>query len=422
MKQVQYALPEGWHWKHLDDVSEKITDGTHHSPKVQYSEWEAGRFKYITSKNIKNNGMKLDDISFIDKDIHDEIYARCAPELEDQLLTKDGAMTGTCCLNELNEPFSLLSSVALIKQNRSIILPKYLNYYLQSHVGQNFLLGDISGAAITRTNIKKLKSTPVPLAPYAQQKLIVEKLDALLTRIDTAIEHLQESVTLADALFSSALNRVFNPSESKVSSDRHYSLPEGWCWMKVKELSAKIQYGHTAKAANKGNAQFLRITDIQDNNIDWLGVPFVDLMEKEIEKYALKDNDLVFARSGATAGKSILIKEPPQNAIFASYLIRIVPDTEIIQPEYLELFFKSPAYWDIVKANAAGAAQPNINGTKLGEFKVPTPSMEIQKRIVDEMSSLSARVIDLKKELRDKVYFIESAKSSILNSAFKGEL
>lgn len=196
MKQVQYTLPENWAWKTLDDISEKITDGTHHSPKVQYSEWELGRFKYITSKNIKNNGMKLDDISYIDQDIHDEIYARCSPEIEDQLLTKDGAMTGTCCLNELNEPFSLLSSVALIKQKRSIILPKYLNYYLQSHVGQSFLLGDISGAAITRTNIKKLKSTPVPLAPFSEQKRIVEKLDALLTRIDTAIGHLQESVTL----------------------------------------------------------------------------------------------------------------------------------------------------------------------------------------------------------------------------------
>jgi len=297
-----------------------------------------------------------------------------------------------------------------------------LNYYLQSHVGQNFLLGDISGAAITRTNIKKLKSTPVPLAPYLEQKRIVEKLDALLTRIDTAIEYLQESVTLADALFSSALNRVFNPSESSVNSDSDYALPEDWSWMTVKKLSKKIQYGHTAKAADKGTAQFLRITDIQDNNIDWLGVPYVELAEKEIEKYALTENDLVFARSGATAGKSILIRKPPQNAIFASYLIRIVPNTEIVQPEYLELFFRSPAYWDIVKANAAGAAQPNINGAKLSEFKVPTPKLEIQKIIVDEMSCLSDRVTDLKKELRNKISFLESAKSSILDSAFKGEL
>lgn len=86
------------------------------------------------------------------------------------------------------------------------------------------------------------------------------------------------------------------------------------------------------------------------------------------------------------------------------------------------LFFKSPAYWDIVKVNAAGAAQPNINGTKLGEFKVLTPRPEIQKRIVDKMSSLSARVADLKKEIRNKVSFLGSAKSSILDATFKGEL
>ncbi len=262
----------------------------------------------------------------------------------------------------------------------------------------------------------------VPLPPIKEQHRIVEKLDALFARIDTAIKYLQENVTLADSLFSSALNSVFNPSGSKVNLDIDYELPEGWAWRAVSDLSTKIQYGHTAKAADKGNAQFLRITDIQENNIEWSSVPFVELSDKEIEKYALTENDLVFARSGATAGKSILIKKAPKNAIFASYLIRIIPDLELIQPEYLELFFRSPAYWDTVKANATGAAQPNINGTKLGEFKVPTPKLEIQKRIVDEMSSLSARVTDLKKELKIKISLLESSKSSILKSAFKGEL
>jgi len=262
----------------------------------------------------------------------------------------------------------------------------------------------------------------VPLPPVTEQKRIVEKLNALLTRIDTAIEHLQEGVALADALFSSALSNAFNPSSSKVDFDNAYDLPNGWNWEAVKDISKNIQYGHTAKAADKGNAQFLRITDIQDNNIDWSSVPLVELSDKEIKKYALSENDLVFARSGATAGKSILIKSPPDNAIFASYLIRIIPDQERILPEFLELFFKSPAYWEAVKVNAAGAAQPNINGTKLGEFKVPVPDIQTQEQIVAEMNKLGDHVYSLKDEIKQKVSYLESAKSSILDSAFKGEL
>lgn len=394
MEQVLYQLPDGWEWKRIEEVF-TITSGKNLTKKYMHDE---GEYSVYGGNGIAG---RYNDFNLSGSNI---------------IIGRVGALCGNVRL--VNEDIWVTDNAFFIKEYKVDILKEYLAKVLAA-----LNLGETANkAAQPVISYKGIKDLVIPYPPLDEQKRIVEKLDALLTRIDTAIENLQESIRLADALFSSALNRVFNPSGTKVNFDSCYGLPEGWDWRTVNDLSTKIQYGHTAKAADKGNAQFLRITDIQDNNIDWLGVPFVDLKEKEIEKYALKDNDLVFARSGATAGKSILIKEPPRNAIFASYLIRIVPDKETIQPEYLELFFKSPAYWDIVKANAAGAAQPNINGTKLGEFKVPTPSMEIQKRIVDEMSSLSARVTELKKELRDKVYFIESAKSSILNSAFKGEL
>lgn len=414
MEQVLYSLPGGWEWQELADVvvkTENLNPLKHADQLWTYidiSSVDRDRFTITDPKEILGKDAPSRAKKHVQ--LNDVIFATTRPNLKNIALVRD----------EYSSPVAS-TGFCVLRANKKV-LPAYLFYFVTTDFVQAQIEPYVGGASYPAITDGNLKKAPIPIPSIEEQKRIVEKLDALLTRIDTAIEHLQQSVTLADALFSSALNRVFNPSGTKVNFDSGYSLPEGWDWRTVNDLSTKIQYGHTAKAADKGNAQFLRITDIQDNNIDWLGVPFVDLKEKEIEKYALKDNDLVFARSGATAGKSILIKEPPQNAIFASYLIRIVPDTEAIQPEYLELFFKSPAYWDIVKANAAGAAQPNINGTKLGEFKVPTPSMETQKRIVDEMSSLSARVTELKKELRDKVYFIESAKSSILNSAFKGEL
>ncbi|QLX96704.1 restriction endonuclease subunit S [Enterobacter sp. RHBSTW-00593] len=198
-----------------------------------------------------------------------------------------------------------------------------------------------------------------------------------------------------------------------------YQLPDGWEWQSVKKLSHNIQYGHTAKAESNGNAKFLRITDIQNGKIDWQGVPTVSLKEKEIRKYALNDNDLVFARSGATAGKSILIKNAPTDAVFASYLIRITPNQEKIVPEYLSYFFLTPAYWEVVGLNAAGAAQPNINGTKLSEFIVPIAPREEQKRIAEKLDALLTRIDTAIEHLQESISLADALYASTINEQMK---
>lgn len=407
MEQVQYTLPDNWAWKTLDDVSEKITDGTHHSPKAQHSEWESGRFKYITSKNIKNNGMKLDDISYIDQDIHNEIYARCPPEIEDQLLTKDGAMTGTCCLNELDEPFSLLSSVALIKQNRSIILPKYLNYYLQSHIGQNFLLGDISGAAITRTNIKKLKSTPVPLAPFSEQKCIVEKLDALLTRIDSAIEHLQESVTLANALYASELASVFSSGQDK------------WPLRELNEV-AEVARGKSKhrprndKSLFGGEYPFIQTGDVR-NAQKYITTYSATYNEEGLQQSKLWPKDTICLTIAANIGDVAILG---MAACFPDSVVGI-SSTEL-ETDYLYYFLTTLQQQLDSKANAA--AQKNINLKILSEIKIPVPTLDEQKNIIRQINEIDRLSVKVKAEISEKITKMQQLKASILDSAFKGEL
>ena len=113
-----YSLPENWEWAYLTSVCDKTQDGTHFSPKVQYQNREEGTYLYITSKNIKEDGVDLSNVSYIDADVHRNIYQRCNPEKGDVLLIKDGAMTGVVTINNLDEEFTLLSSVALIKTNK----------------------------------------------------------------------------------------------------------------------------------------------------------------------------------------------------------------------------------------------------------------------------------------------------------------
>ena len=200
-----------------------------------------------------------------------------------------------------------------------------------------------------------------------------------------------------------------------------YKLPDGWVWRTIKELSEKVQYGHTTKAKSSGNAKFLRITDIQNGNINWETVPLVSVSSKDLEKYRLQSNDLVFARSGATSGKSILIRKAPANAIFASYLIRVIPSLNIIFPEFLALFFQSPIYWEQVEASASGAAQPNINGTKLSGFNIPLPTLDEQKRIVAKLDALFTRFDSAINHLQNTLELSRSLFASALDEAFDTE-
>ena len=110
-------LPPGWAETGLPSVCKKITDGTHHSPVNLPN----GEFKYVTAKNIRPWGLDLGNISYVDAATHQEIYARCPVEKGDVLYIKDGATTGLAVVNPLDEPFSMLSSVALIKPNNEAV-------------------------------------------------------------------------------------------------------------------------------------------------------------------------------------------------------------------------------------------------------------------------------------------------------------
>ena len=200
---------KGWVERKFEDVCNKITDGTHHSPQKQFSERGPGRFPYITSKNIRNNYMDLSNVAYIERAFHDEVYARCQPRLGDVLLTKDGANTGTVTLNTLDEPFSLLSSVCLIKTNQAVLRPAFLCYYLQSSTGLSSIVGQMTGAAIKRIVLKNIKKAAIPFPPLKEQDIIVTTLNSLLTETQRLESIYPQKLAALDELKKSLLHQAF---------------------------------------------------------------------------------------------------------------------------------------------------------------------------------------------------------------------
>jgi len=200
---------DGWEIEKLDDVCEKIQDGAHRSPKVLYPEPGNGRFPYLTSKNIRTGYLKLDTVQYCDADYHNEIYPRCNAELGDVLLTKDGANTGNVAINTLDEPFSLLSSVCLLKPDSAKLLSRFLAYYIQSNEGFEQITGRMTGAAIKRIILKTIKASLIPLAPLPKQKQIVAKLDSLSQETHHLQSIYQRKLDALDELKKSLLHQAF---------------------------------------------------------------------------------------------------------------------------------------------------------------------------------------------------------------------
>ena len=180
-------------------------------------------------------------------------------------------------------------------------------------------------------------------------------------------------------------------------------------------------YGVSESAKSEGKYKLLRITDIQDNQVDWETVPCTDFDENKVSSYILYDGDIVFARTGATVGKSYLIKGLNQKAIYASYLIR-VQTFDMILPEYVKLFFESGYYWEQIELSSVGIGQPNVNGTILGNLNIPLPPFAEQSRIVTEMEKWLSLIDIIEKGKANLQEAIKQAKSKILDLAIHGKL
>ena len=166
--------------------------------------------------------------------------------------------------------------------------------------------------------------------------------------------------------------------------------PRGWDWKRLSEISRKIHYGFTASANKMTDAvRLLRITDIQDNSVDWFSVPGCEIGEKALPQFKLEKGDIVVARTGGTIGKSFLVQDVPVAVVFASYLIRVQGSHEIYG-RYLKLFLESPIYWIQLHDGSRGAGQPNVNGQTLGKMLVPLPPFAEQHRIVARVDELMA--------------------------------
>jgi type I restriction enzyme S subunit len=246
----------------------------------------------------------------------------------------------------------------------------------------------------TEQSIDQLKQTILQLA-------VMGKLVPQVPNDEPASVLLKKIAAEKARLIKEGKLKKQEPLLNVVESEKSFELPEGWEWTRLGNLSANIHYGYTASAdhANSG-IRLLRITDIQNDSVDWKTVPGCEIEEDKASDYLLENDDILIARTGGTIGKSYLVKNINVKAVFASYLIRVKRIEGMYSP-FIKTYLGSQLYWQQLYENSMGTGQPNVNATALKRLVFPLPPFAEQQHIVAKVDALMALCDTLKAQIND---------------------
>jgi len=383
-----------WEKVKLGDIGVFKTGGT---PSRKCPDYFKGNIPWITTVSLNKNFIdESDAIQFITREAIENSAAKIISANSIMIGVRVGI--GKVSINKV--PMATNQDIVSIEDidERKIYKP-YLVYFIKS---KNHLLDTLKrGATIQGININVLKSLTIPLPPLETQKQIAKILDTATELLALQKQQLAE----LDNLLKSIFYDMFG-----VPSSNEKGWEKGW---EIKPLrlvgETDLTYGSGAAATNyDGHTRYIRITDINEDGT--LGNEFVS-PNKVSEKYYLNDGDILFARSGATVGKTFRFRKEFGKCIYAGYLIKFVPDKTQVLPDYVFYFTKTNYYKNFIESNKKTVAQPNINARQLSNLKIPVPPLHLQNQFADIVTKIEEQKSQVRKAIEETQTLFDSLMS-----------
>ena len=436
--EVPFEIPESWEWVRLGEIFQ------HNTGKALNSSNRSGELlTYITTSNLYWNRFEVDSLREM---YFSEAEVEKCTAVKGDLLVCEGGDIGRAAIWPYDTNIRIQNHIHRLRAYVEVCTEYYYYiFFLYKHAGW---IGG-KGIGIKGLSSNALHSLIFPLPPLHEQQRIVTKLKMLepffekYTQVEKRLNNLnvqfpdllkksilQEAIQgklvpqdSADEPASILLERIRAEkqrliAEGKIQKDKHesvifrrdnshyekldgierciddeipFEIPESWAWTSVGEVCSNIQYGSSQKSSSIGKIAVLRMGNLQNGRIVLDKLVYTSDL-KEIKKYPLEYNDLLFNRTNSKelVGKVAIYKgEIP--AIYAGYLVRVHPI--LIESDYLNYVMQSQYYWiycQNVRSDAIG--QSNINAEKLKHFIFPLPPLQEQKRIVNSISRIFSRI------------------------------
>ncbi|MDT9500354.1 restriction endonuclease subunit S, partial [Capnocytophaga canimorsus] len=177
-EEIPFEIPENWAWCNLEQICEFITDGTHQTPK--YSE---SGYIFLSSKNVTTGKINWEDVKYVGEELHNILYKRIAPKLDDILLAKNGT-TGIAAIVDRDIIFDIYVSLAILRPFNKYINSKYLLHIINSSTTKSQFDKGLKGIGVPNLHLEQIRKVLIPLPPLSEQKRIVAKVEELLALVE----------------------------------------------------------------------------------------------------------------------------------------------------------------------------------------------------------------------------------------------
>lgn len=391
---------------------------------------DSKEYNRVTVK-INNNGVILRDT---EKGVNIGTKKQYRANAGQFIISKIDARNGAFGIipSELDNAI-VTNDFPLFDVNTKKINPQFLLLITTTKVFIKFAQSCSSGTTNRqRMDIDMFLNQKIPLPKLEEQDKIVtdylnkvneaERLKIEAEKLEIEIENYfsnQLGVKKDNVLKSAKGLQIFNYSDFErwdVWTNKGNSITEKYKPLKFKDIViGKPIYGANVKGVKrKSDTRYIRITDINENgtlNEEFVSPEFVE------EKYLLKENDFLIARSGNTVGKTFLYKEKYGRAIYAGYLVNYHLDMQKVLPEYVLEYTKSYSFKQWILSNQRIAGQPNINGQEYLESPIIVPPLNIQKSIVENVSEVKSKVQNINLQIASiKIEAEKQFEQTIFNS------
>ena len=389
-----------------------ITDGTHQTPT--YTSKENG-IPFISSKDVTSQKINWDNIKYITKELHEELYKRVAPQKNDILLAKNGT-TGVAAIVEDSRVFDIYVTLAVIRPSQNIS-PQYLYRIINSGFCKEQFDSHLTGIGLPNLHLTDIKKTIIPLPPYAEQIRIVaeiEKWFALIDRIENGKTELQTTIKQAknkildlaihgklvsqdpnDEPASELLKRINPNAEITCDNGQYGKIPEVWCETILGELFEH----NTGKALNSSNQEGIMRDYLTTSNVCWdtFDLSVVKQMlfkENELEKCTVVKGDLLVCEGG-DVGRSAIWNQDYDICI-QNHLHRLRPKAELSVRFYYHVlkYLK-----DNNMIGGKGIGLLGLSSKELHKLPFPLPPYNEQQRIVNKIEELFTLLDNIQKSL-----------------------
>ena len=408
-EEYPYELPEGWKWERLGkcvnlsaNKTELFLDSTKYVG-LENIEKDTGIIKYEIGaelKSIKN--------VFVEGQI---LYGKLRPYLNKHGIAK---FKGVC------------STDILVFSANNDVSNKWVDYYFNMPSFISYAISNSTGINLPRVNSKSILSYVIPIPPKETQQKIVDIIESLFAKLDIAQEKVEQVLAESENRRSAILHNAFSGKLTEKWREENNVSFDSWSKTNFSDIIIQMQNGLSKRNGESGLLYgVLRLANINEYSINLNDLRYILLDDKEQEKYALRENDVIMIRvngSKDNVGKQILVPQM-NNIAFCDHIIRIVYNNEIVMVKFMVLLSYTKDYRNYIEEHmVSSAGQNTISRKGMNDYNINLPTILEQQEIVRLLDNFLSVEDKVKSTCQNTLEAIATMRKSILAKAFRGEL